>query len=251
MTGKAMTTGQRTLAAGFTLLLTVLSTALMAQVAIDNDDIGGRVTSSNGPEAGVWVIAETDDLGTVFRKIVVTDSQGRYVLPDLPEAGYDIWVRGYGLVDSVPVQGSPGQQLDLDAVVAPDPISAAQYYPANYWYSLMEIPAPEEFPGPGGDGNIAAGMQDQHYWMNQIKTGCNVCHQLGNLATREFPAGLGVFETSYDAWDHRVQVGQDGNSGNAAINVLGREAGLSAFADWTGRIAAGELPPTPPRPQGL
>src|SRR4051812_15100904 len=26
---------------------------------IDNDDIGGVVSSSNGPEAGVWVIAET------------------------------------------------------------------------------------------------------------------------------------------------------------------------------------------------
>ncbi len=237
------------------LTLATLSVCSLAQpgldIAIDADDIGGVVTSADGLEAGVWVIAETDDLGTMFRKIVVTDDRGRFVLPDLPDAEYDIWVRGYGLVDSAPVQARPGRLLDLDGVVAPDPIAAAQYYPANYWYSLMEIPEPEAFPGPGGDGNIAAGMENQHHWMNQIKTGCNVCHQLGNLATREFPAGLGTFETSYDAWDHRVQVGQDGNSGNAAINVLGREAGLTAFADWTDRIAAGELPPVPPRPQGL
>src|SRR5262249_56897795 len=30
-------------------------------VAIDEDDIGGVVTGANGPEAGVWVIAETTD----------------------------------------------------------------------------------------------------------------------------------------------------------------------------------------------
>src|SRR5437899_11844496 len=72
-------------------------------VAIDNDDIGGVVTSANGPEAGVWVIAETNDLPTKYAKIVVTDDQGRYVIPDLPKAIYNVWVRGYGLVDSAKV----------------------------------------------------------------------------------------------------------------------------------------------------
>jgi hypothetical protein len=33
-------------------------------------------------------------------KIVVTDDRGRYVVPDLPRANYNVWVRGYGLVDS-------------------------------------------------------------------------------------------------------------------------------------------------------
>src|SRR5439155_18004139 len=74
-----------------------------AAVAIDPDDIGGVVTSAKGPEAGVWVIAETSDLPTKFARIVVTDDQGRYVLPDLPRASYQVFVRGYGLVDSAPV----------------------------------------------------------------------------------------------------------------------------------------------------
>src|SRR5436305_4422933 len=69
-------------------------------VAIDADDIGGVVTGPRGPEAGVWVIAETTDLGTRMSKMVVTDDQGRYVIPDLPKAKYKVWVRGYGLVDS-------------------------------------------------------------------------------------------------------------------------------------------------------
>jgi hypothetical protein len=227
------------------------SPLLQAQVALDADDIGGVVTSAAGPEAGVWVIAETDELETLYRKIVVTDDQGRYVLPDLPDVGYDVWVRGYGLVDSERVRAQPGQALDLTAVVAPDARSAAQVYPANYWYSLMEIPPASAFPGTGPQGNgIAPGVESQHDWMNQIKTGCNVCHQLGNLATREFPVGLGTFETSYDAWDHRTQVGQDGPSMISAINAVGREAVLKSFANWTDRIAAGELPPVPPRPSG-
>ena len=75
-----------------------------AAVAIDNDDIGGVVTGPKGPEAGVWVIAETRDLPVRFIRIVVTDDQGRYVIPDLPKANYDVWVRGYGLVDSPKVK---------------------------------------------------------------------------------------------------------------------------------------------------
>src|SRR5512132_1147933 len=94
---------------------------------LDPDDIGGVVTSANGPEAGVWVIAETADLPTKFAKIVVTDDQGRYVIPDLPKANYNIWVRGYGLVDSPKVRATPGKTLNLKAVVAPNDAAAADY----------------------------------------------------------------------------------------------------------------------------
>src|SRR5579863_10369834 len=87
---------------------------------VNSADIGGVVTSANGPEAGVWVIAETTELPTKFVKIVVTDDQGRYLIPQLPKAGYKVWVRGYGLVDSKPVEGWPGKNLNLTAVVAPD-----------------------------------------------------------------------------------------------------------------------------------
>jgi hypothetical protein len=221
-------------------------------VAVDADDIGGVVAGPAGPEAGVWVIAETDDLPTKFRKIVVTDDRGRYLLPDLPAANYVLWVRGYGLVDSPRVRSERGRVVALPAVGAPDARAAAQVYPASYWYSLIELPTVDQFPGTGSNGNgIEAGVLSQHHWINTIKTGCNVCHQLGNLATREFPPGLGTFESSYDAWDHRTQVGQDGTAMIGAINGLGRRAALSMYADWTDRIAAGEVPPAPPRPQGI
>ncbi|PYM59777.1 MAG: hypothetical protein DMD79_17015, partial [Candidatus Rokuibacteriota bacterium] len=131
-------------------------------IRIGDRDLGGVVTSANGREAGVWVIAETTDLPTRFVKIVVTDDQGRYVIPDLPKAGYRVWVRGYGLVDSPTVQTAAGQIVNLTAVVAPSPAAAAQYYPALYWYAMLKIPATGEFPGTGPDGNgIAPGMTSQ------------------------------------------------------------------------------------------
>src|ERR1700726_3595038 len=98
-------------------------------VAVDNDNIGGVVTGAKGPEAGVWVIAETRDLPTRLIKIVVTDDQGRFVVPDLPKANYTVWVRGYGLVDGPKVKATPGQTLNLKAVVTPDKKAAAEYYP--------------------------------------------------------------------------------------------------------------------------
>src|SRR5262245_59258292 len=97
-----------------------------ARVAIDADDIGGVGRRAAGPEAGGWVFAETTDLPTKMRRIVVTDDQGRYVLPDLPRARYQVWVRGYGLVDSAKVTAQPWRALNLTAVVAPDPHAAAQ-----------------------------------------------------------------------------------------------------------------------------
>ena len=125
--------------------------------------ISGVVESSAGREAGVWVIAETEELETKFVKIVVTDDNGRFVLPELPDVTYDVWVRGYGLVDSEKVQLSPtSDEVNLAGVVAPDERAAAQYYPGNYWYSLIEPPAAHEFPGTGPDGNgISENLQSQ------------------------------------------------------------------------------------------
>jgi hypothetical protein len=67
----------------------------------EGDDITGVVAGRRGPEAGVWVIAETNNLPTKYTKIVVTDDHGRYAIPDLPRVRYSVWVRGYGLVDKV------------------------------------------------------------------------------------------------------------------------------------------------------
>src|SRR5260370_9572797 len=122
-----------------------------AAVAIDNDDIGGVVRGAGGPEAGVWVIAETRDLPTRFTRSVVTDDQGRYVVPDLPKAKYKVWVRGYGLVDSPKVDGAPAQQLNLRAVPAPNQAAAAQYYPAIYWSAMLKLPPASEFGKKDGE----------------------------------------------------------------------------------------------------
>src|SRR5206468_7551391 len=174
-------------------------------VAIDADDIGGVVTGASGPEAGVWVIAETNDLGTRYAKMVVTDDQGRYVVPDLPKAKYKVWVRGYGLVDSAKVDSEPGKQLNLTAMKAPDEKSAAEYYPAIYWYSMLKIPDTDQF---GGKSNIPANIT-QSDWLTVVKNrSCVGCHQLGQLSTRTIPASLGQFESSDRAWIRRVQSGQ-------------------------------------------
>jgi hypothetical protein len=222
------------------------------QVPVDRDDVGGVVTGPKGPEAGVWVVAETTDLPTKFVRIVVTDDRGRYLLPDLPAANYDIWVRGYGLVDSPKVKSAPGKQLNLTAVPAPSPKAAAEYYPAGYWFSLIKVPDKSEFPGTGPDGNgISPNLKVQADWIRNLKSGgCWACHQLGNKATREIPKALGTFHSSVEAWDRRIQSGQAGSQMSGALNNWGKQRALSMFADWTDRIAAGELPPTPPRPQG-
>src|SRR5262245_36581944 len=155
------------------------------QVAIDADDIGGVVRGPSGPEAGVWVIAETTDLPTKFARIVVTDEAGRYVIPDLPKAKYKVWVRGYGLVDSPKVDGEPGKPLNLTAVVAPNEAAAAQYYPAIHWYSMLKIPDAGQF---GGKGEMPEKIT-QIDWLTTVKNrNCIGCHQLGQLSTRTIPA---------------------------------------------------------------
>ena len=220
-------------------------------VSVNGDDIGGTVTGPNGPEAGVWVIAETDDLPTKYVKIVVTDDEGRFVIPDLPDATFDVWVRGYGLVDSPKIQSARGATLSLEAVPAPSEQAAAEYYPAGYWFSLVRAPEKSEFPGTGANG-ISPNIRTQADFLRIVKNGaCMACHQLGNKATREIPESLGQFDSHAAAWERRLMAGQAGGGMTSTINHIGKDRALAMFADWTERVAAGEVPPTPPRPQGI
>jgi hypothetical protein len=238
----------------YLLLLLALAASLPAQQKVKNDEIAGVVASANGPEAGVWVIAETTDLPTRYSKEVVTDDHGRYLIPQLPAATYTVWARGYGLVDSPKIQTKPGKQINLSLSVAPDKKSAARYYPANYWYSMLTIPEKSEFPGTGPSGNgISPTIKSQEQWLHLIKTdSCESCHQLGNEYTRTIPALFQNFDSPAQAWMRRVQSGQAGRAMVGGLTQLGAERATTQLADWTTRIAHGELPAeTPPRPQGI
>src|SRR5437879_307443 len=231
--------------------------ASQGMVQIDSDDIGGVVTSKNGPEAGVWVIAETTELGTRFAKSVVTDERGRYVIPDLPKATYNVWVRGYGLVDSPKVKSERGQIVNLTAVLAPNAAAAAQYYPAIYWFAMLKIPDKSLFPGTGPKGNgMPVAFKSQEQWLNAVQlNGCGNCHQLGDKATREFPAALEASKSSsIDAWTRRLQSGPGGGTMVRTIGTLNTSDGghIRRLAEWTDRIRVGELPSSvPPRPNGV
>jgi hypothetical protein len=256
---------KRAVNAGISIVLAALLAVTLAEllagqtksetVRVGNADLGGVVTSTNGPEAGVWVIAETTDLGTKFVKIVVTDERGRYLVPELPKANYSVWVRGYGLVDSPKVKATPGKTLDLKAVVAPDKKAAAEYYPALYWFSLLQVPPKSDFPGTGPTGNgIAPGIKSQGQWISSIVNtdGCTGCHQMGDKATRDIPQSiLSKTADSKAAWDLRIKAGQAGGGMSARFDQVGRQRALAMYADWSDRIAHGELPSaTPSRPQG-
>ena len=224
-------------------------------VAVDADDIGGVVTGPKGPEAGVWVIAETTNLPTKFIRTVVTDDQGRYLVPDLPKAMYTVWARGYGLVDSAKTQSEPGKIVNISAMPAPSARAAAEYYPAQYWFALLKVPGATEFPGTGPAGNgISPNIKSQGQWIaDTVGTdACISCHGIGNKATRTVPKELGVFDNHAAAWERRVQSGQAGSQMIGRLTNSGRARSLSMYGDWTDRIAAGELPTTAPaRPQGM
>jgi hypothetical protein len=220
------------------------SLAASAGPKVMANEIGGVVTSAKGPEAGVWVIAETTELPTRFAKIVVTDDQGRYLIPELPRANYSVWVRGYGLSDSAKVHAAPGSTVNLAAVTAPNAASAAEVYPAAYWYAMMKLPAEAEV------AQIPGGRNAYLMWMKNMA--CVGCHQMGDHATRTIPSALGQFDSSQAAWMRRIQSGQAGR--DMVSTAMGTLKGvpIKYLADWTDRIAAGELPAnTPQRPSGM
>src|SRR5262245_3717879 len=231
-------------AAGVVALLAACAGQMSSDGTPGANDLAGTVTGPKGPEAGVWVIAETTELPTKFTRIVVTDDRGRYLIPDLPKASYSVWVRGYGLVDSPKVRSAPGQTLNLTATPASSPAAAAQYYPAIYWYSMLKIPAANEFP--------VGKVKNQGEWLSVVKTnGCNGCHAMGTPGTRTMPKDF-THMNSMDGWARRIQSGQALPQMARDINRIDPQRGLQLFADWTDRIAKGELPcAQPERPQGV
>ncbi len=267
------------LVAGWIVRVEAGQTETSGPLKVKPNEIGGVVISARGPEAGVWVIAETTDLPTKFVKIVVTDDQGRYLLPELPKASYKVWVRGYGLVDSAPVQKMPGSPVNLKAEIAPTAKDAAQYYPADYWYSLIKVPDNSEFPmkptpappykgqtEATGEGlrvaeqvdesgvRAAKVMENQQQWIVTMKHTCQGCHQIGDFATRDLShLSRYHFSSSQEAWATRIHFGQAGFTGmpGAFRDYVDQQRAIKMFADWTDRIAAGELPPSPPRPEGV
>ena len=225
------------------------ASAQPATVAIDSDDIGGVVAGPNGPEAGVWVIAETTDLPTRYTKSVVTDDQGRYVIPDLPTANYQVWVRGYGLVDSPKVRAKPGQTLNHTAVPAPSAAAAAHYYPAIHWYVMMKLPPAKDF---GGSSDIPKNITLETWRQRMNNVDCIGCHQLGQELTRTIPAQFGKFNSGAEAWMRRIAAGQSGEM--MTNRIAGQLGGVpyQYFGDWTDRVAKGELPKhKPARPSGI
>ncbi len=225
-------------------------------VDVDAASIGGVVLNGGRPEAGVWVIAETTGLPTHFSRIVVTDDEGRFLVPDLPEsASYDVWVRGYGLRDSQPVKAARGERVSLQVENAQTPQEAARIYPANYWLSLYQPPPSNALPLADSEGAAApvshAGERDEEtgeaarrypgreHWVGQMKLGCMLCHQMGQEITRLFDR-----PEHWDAvWERAGML--------STAEGLGKRILRESLADWGTRIAGGEVPPAPPRPSGI
>ena len=131
----------------------------------------------------------------------------------------------------------------------------------------MTLPPSPPLPGPpdpvklthGGGGTPAPRaaapivLATQGEYIQAIK-GCNSgCHQVGLKATRVRPANLanyGPFKSDVDAWTRMLSSGQLGRAMLSFLDRLNRDRGIAMYADWAERIAKGEVPPQPPRPQG-
>ena len=164
-----------------------------AAVAIDNDDIGGVVTGATGPEAGVWVIAETRTTADPLDQERGDRRSGplrrpRSAVRGLRRMGSRL--RARRLAES---ESDSGKIVNLKAVAAPDKKAAAQYYPAQYWFSLLQLPPKSDFPGTGDSGNgISPTIKSQGEWIRQIVNtdGCTGCHQLGGHGDAEIPKSI-------------------------------------------------------------
>ena len=216
-------------------VLPITAASGLSRVPKMPDYISGVVLNAKGqPEAGVWVIAETGELPTEYRKIVVTDNAGRFMLPEMPQVGYKLWVRGYGLADSKRISAKVGDDISLSVRIAASEKEAASIYPANYWMSMMQPPSTQDLQ------KAEYPYVSQAAWLQQFKLSCNMCHQLGSVATR-FP-----MRQMYDYGTKKAA------TMNVIATELNRDLLMNTLGDFAERIAAGETPAEAPlRPEGI
>ena len=198
-----------------------------AAIAIDGDDLAGTVTGPRGPEAGVWVIAETSDLPTKFAKIVVTDDQGRYLMPDLPTANYDVWVRGYGLVDSPKVKATPGKTLEPHRGRRAQCQGGRAVLPGRLLvvaHPACRTRANSRAPGRGQrhraeheePGGVDRQMQVARLHRSAISSAAR--------GRARFRRRSGTFPTSVAAWERRVQSGRPAAQMSGGAEQFGQRA---------------------------
>src|SRR5580704_3346731 len=103
-----------------------------------------------------------------------------------------------------------------------------------YWYSMIDVPAPGEFPGTGTNGNkMPPTMKTQEQWIDSIKNRCQSCHALGSRGIREVPKIFMNGNDSYTAWAHRTVSGQAMSDMAVALARLGPQSAYSIFSKWT------------------
>ena len=182
-----------------------------AAVRIDNDDIGGVVTSAKGPEAGVWVIAETTRSADSVRQDGRDRRSGPLRVPDLPKATYNIWVRGYGLVDSPKVKATPGKNLKPQSGRGAERSRRGAILSGDLLVLDDEDSRQERVRR---QGKIPAKITQNEYLNLMKSNGCANCHSIGSRSMRTFPENvpfpLGKFANSEEAWFRRIQSGQGG-----------------------------------------
>jgi hypothetical protein len=222
--------------------------------------IAGTVQGGAGPEAGVWVIAETTDLPTRLIKIVVTDDQGRFVLPELPMVNYHVWVRGYGLRDSARHYLRPGAH---DVTLPVEPAAHRRKRRSLSGRSLVVAAAAAGARGVPAAGGAGRGLGADHGEPGAVDRHAEAGLQLLPSDRQRADAHLRSLEPGVpragrpargdqpQLWERRLRTGVRGGDMYARLLMMGVERTVEVLADWTDRIAAGELPPEPRRPQGI
>ena len=140
-------------------------------------------------------------------------------------------MRGYGLVDSDPVDASPGDSIDLRANATADAELAARGYPAAYWYAMLGLPSEVEVD------DIPGGLNHYLMWMKNMA--CVGCHQMGQAATRTMPPTLADHENSEAAWVARISAGQAGNNMTRIAGGLLKGIPYRSLAAWTDQEGIG------------